>query len=879
MADVHICNDLASFQTFTPERHVATAGDNGMEIHGYGDVQIAIEMGSKPLIRNFTLKNVAYAPNFHTNLICAAKLRKVGQIKQPESQQTDTAYVEAHGTGTAVGDPAEANALGKTFGAARASDDPVLMGSFKSNIGHLEGGSGRLQQKQHFEQRLAGFDRPHQLSEDEIDRALREINANSNSTRAPPVSPGVVDDPTNTADLLGINQKNLNPTAEMRGLFGSVALEGEQTRSNSRTAGGQRRREQQQHGPVDLATGLTGRYTVASRGRELGAMAQRANPLVQGKADWPLATSGGLSMEYLADGGSAREKRYKIVHSTAYQETQAQFNSVVETMDPQRLIGLLSLAPYHVATLLQVSEICKHQGDHALSGDLIERALFSFGRSLHSSFPLSMRHGLARLSFSEPANREFYLAVWRYIRNLEMRGTWKTAFEWAKLLLQLDPRSDPYGVTLMIDQLALSGRSHRQLLELASDHAYGQAWRHLPNIQISLVLAHLREKQPRQAREQLAVAIHQYPYILSALASALDISPVPKSLWGKLPTTDAQKLYTELYIHRAKGLWNTPEASALLVEVADSLSYYCSVTSALEPAPRLEISLEEARHVLMLEVPALIALLPRKFTTLPTSSSDPLPPPSSAHDSSFTLREPAATGSRGSGINPLQSILDVAGAAAGSANSALQRFANWFSSPANNATANAETRSEGEEAFQQLQAELGQDVPPEVLEQLLHLQLQEAAAGQARPNRAEPAAPAATGTTAMAGDWDYYDDVHDNESEREISTNDESMSSSFEDARPNVPPTPPQYDRHPLAATTNTPDDIDIEADPQRLQRWLLTTGLAGVQTSPGKMNLYLRRLTRLRKPQQLWILNVLRQRGPDASAAAAEISRRLEAL
>ncbi|RMD44843.1 hypothetical protein DV735_g406, partial [Chaetothyriales sp. CBS 134920] len=645
-------------------------------------------------------------------------------------------------------------------------------------------------------------------SEDEIDRALREINANSKSTGAP-LSPGVVDDDsafsptTNTADLLGINQKNLNPTAEMRGLFGSVALE-------------------------------------ASRGRELGAMAQRANPLVQGKAEWPLATSGGLSMEYLADVGSEREKRYKIMHSAAYQETQAQFHSVVETMDPQRLIGLLSLAPYHVATLLQVSEICKHQGDHALSGDLLERALFSFGRSLHSSFPLAMRNGLARLSFSEPANREFYLAVWRYIRNLEMRGTWKTAFEWAKLLLQLDPRSDPYGVTLMIDQLALSGRSHRQLLELASDHAYGRAWRHLPNIQISLVLAHLREKQPRQAREQLAVAIHQYPYIISALASALDISPVPKSLWGQLPTTDAQKLYTELYIHRAKGLWNTPEASALLVEVADSLSYYSSVTSVLEPAPRLEISLEEARHVLMLEVPILIALLPRKFTTLPTSSSDPLPPPSSAHDSSFTLREPAASGPRG--INPLQSILDVAGAAADSANLALQRFANWFSSPANNSNADADTRNEGEEAFHQLQAELGQDVPPEVLEQLLHLQLQEAAgagAGQARLNRPGPARPV---TTAMAGDWDYYDDVHDNESEREISTNDGSMS-SFEDAA--RPPTPP--------------------------------LGLTGLQTSPAKMALYLRRLRQLRKAQQGWILNVLRQRGPDASAAAAEISRRLQ--
>ncbi|MBP8532657.1 acyltransferase domain-containing protein [Streptomyces sp. MK37H] len=51
-------------------------------------------------------------------------------------------YVELHGTGTPVGDPVEAAALGAALGTVRTDGTPLLVGSAKTNVGHLEGAAG-----------------------------------------------------------------------------------------------------------------------------------------------------------------------------------------------------------------------------------------------------------------------------------------------------------------------------------------------------------------------------------------------------------------------------------------------------------------------------------------------------------------------------------------------------------------------------------------------------------------------------------------------------------------------------------------------------------------------------------------------------------------
>ncbi|MEU7432382.1 SDR family NAD(P)-dependent oxidoreductase [Streptomyces sioyaensis] len=54
----------------------------------------------------------------------------------------DVDAVEAHGTGTTLGDPIEAQALLATYGQERAGDQPLWLGSVKSNIGHTQAAAG-----------------------------------------------------------------------------------------------------------------------------------------------------------------------------------------------------------------------------------------------------------------------------------------------------------------------------------------------------------------------------------------------------------------------------------------------------------------------------------------------------------------------------------------------------------------------------------------------------------------------------------------------------------------------------------------------------------------------------------------------------------------
>ncbi|KFY25608.1 hypothetical protein V493_04565 [Pseudogymnoascus sp. VKM F-4281 (FW-2241)] len=481
---------------------------------------------------------------------------------------------------------------------------------------------------------------------DDIDAALRELNISAEKTGQQPQPPTVELDPNyeRMCILLGVNSQHLKVGNEMRNLFGRTAVGNNDDAGGPVPRGGRRRNRAQQQ--VDLETALKGQH---APGKGLPELTLRRNIFIQGKEEWPRATTGGLTMKLVDDmqfvDGTIE---FRFVHDNAYEAVQNQFRVYVEMGDPQNLIGLLQRNPYHISLLLQVSKIAKDQSDHSLSNDLVERALFSFGRAATSLFATKISLGKARMDFARPENRELWLAGYHYIRSLTMKGTYRTAFEWAKLLLLLDLEDDPYCMRLVLHHLALRSHQFEWLIEALSRRMFADDKLFVEDLQLpSVALAHMHLKHGAECREVLGRAIKKFPYLFCMLFKELNLDDAPPSIWGILPRTNGEEFYSGIYIRQTKDLWSTPEATSLLVEVAHAVGK--SDPKDIVPISDLCMDLDAARFIYLDNTPALMSLVPSNIMhRIPNSDSDPLPPEAEMNIFSHpTQRLAFATGADG----------------------------------------------------------------------------------------------------------------------------------------------------------------------------------------------------------------------------------------
>ncbi|XP_053684190.1 transcription factor 25 [Sabethes cyaneus] len=342
--------------------------------------------------------------------------------------------------------------------------------------------------------------------------------------------------------LLGIQHKNLNLQYEMKRMFGSKVVADQQNkRRNNRGT------------PRIL----------------------KSTYLVNPKDNWPPVGKSGIYMNLVQapeqpTGSTSKGTSDKNIiyfafeHSPSYRQIQQKFLNAVESMDSDNIIKIINQHPYHVDSLIQLSELCKMSEDHAMASELIEHALLPLESSFHTMF--SLTQGNCRLDYRRQENRALFVTLFKHSQYLESRACSRTALEVAKLILSFDPINDPLAVILIIDYYAIRAKQYEWLVQLYEEWEVTNNLSQLPNMAYSYALALFHLKQMEAADRALQYALLMFPAVLRMLLEELSIqsdSRVGSHSYFSANSYDkatvALQQLVSLYVCRSKLVWRDAE--------------------------------------------------------------------------------------------------------------------------------------------------------------------------------------------------------------------------------------------------------------------------------------------------------------------------------
>lgn len=456
---------------------------------------------------------------------------------------------------------------------------------------------------------------------DEIDLALKELSMKPKPQRASEQETHDNYD-ADLARLLSISFDHLKVINELRAMFGQDTIDSVRNQEEAQSRDDRRRnaRRGPTHANVDLETFLKGRP-----GEKIPDVVLRKNPFVQGKDHWPRASAGGLKMSAVTI-EAVEPTEFRFTHDRSYEMLEMQFYNLVDMMDPMRIVHFIHENPYEVNGLITTSRVAIRDSNAALASDLLERALFTFGRVTLSSFRKKLERGVARLEFRRPENRQFWLAGYHYIKSLMQKGTYNTALEWTKLFLSLSPK-DEYSMLNFTHVLAIYAYEAKWFIDLCNSSLFNSDEYDLPMKEYhrqTCVLAKLQLKDREGALNDLVKGMETLPWLYSSLCSAVNID-TPRPIWGVQPRDDNDALYTELYIHMAKDLWKREPDAITLLKEAGGIASKVDVHSLPAAA---EVPLSIGRFIYLDNTPDLMGLVPPKMLhASPNFDYDPLPPP------------------------------------------------------------------------------------------------------------------------------------------------------------------------------------------------------------------------------------------------------------
>ncbi|RXM29545.1 Transcription factor 25 [Acipenser ruthenus] len=189
----------------------------------------------------------------------------------------------------------------------------------------------------------------------------------------------------------------------------------------------------------------------------------------------------------------------------------------------------------------------------------------------------SLTSGTSRLDYLRPENRAFYLSLYKHMMFLEKRGCPRTALEYCKLILSLDPDNDPLCMLLLLDFLSLRSREYSFLSRIYEEWEAHRNLSQLPNFAYSVGLCYyfLSQQEDLPASEctqkqqtadhLLQNALLMFPSVLMPLLEICAVEPDaavsshaffgPRTQIGQPPALNE---LVALFVGRSHSLWKDP---------------------------------------------------------------------------------------------------------------------------------------------------------------------------------------------------------------------------------------------------------------------------------------------------------------------------------
>jgi len=278
--------------------------------------------------------------------------------------------------------------------------------------------------------------------EEDIDALVKEVTGIDVSSPAP-VKEGdgkTGKDEACASSLLAVDMRNMKAEDELKRIFGGRVISAVEAEEVGKAGG---------------------------RSAAFRAKLNRRCTFSPYREQWANYRSEGL---YMVSSGimdaSSRMSEFSFAWKDDYEQANFDFEIAVSSHDPNRLFHVLTRYPWHLETLLRISELYHYSGQAQESSEILERCLYACERAWHPNFVGAASKGLAHLDFSLAENKPMFESLFRHVIALTRRGCHKTALECGKLLLGLD-HTDPKGALCMLSYFALRSGEEQWLLDFA----------------------------------------------------------------------------------------------------------------------------------------------------------------------------------------------------------------------------------------------------------------------------------------------------------------------------------------------------------------------------------------------------------------------------